>query len=157
MESKTNLLGKYPVFTIFLSLVSAGIGCFWSMAAQEFYRNGMEIFNFSNGVERPVWFGVVYGLIVGFLIGRFFVYRLEKLLKRQNSYFIIGFGTLWGIGLGILCSCIVHILLMVSYFNLNFGPMFIGSFFGAFSGLVLGFLGSCIFIIIYSRKNKDEK
>jgi len=157
VKQKFKLLGKYPIFTVFLSLASAVIGGYWTFVAQGLYEHGMEIFNFSNGVTRPMWLGIVYGLIIGFSVGRLFVDMLEKLSIKHKMRNLITFGLLLGIASGVVCSCVVHILLMISYSHLVFGPMFFGLFFGAFSGVVLGVVASSIFATIHFRKNKNEK
>jgi len=144
------------ILEILFGLSAAGIGVYFGMGAQILYTTGTEITFFGNGVENPQWLGGVFGGIFGFLTGIWFAQYLRKQMKQDTEAArIFGKGTMFGTVLGVLCSTIAHILLMIAYRNLNFWPMLIGAGFGTVSGLVVGAVLTTVFLI--SKKPGQNK
>lgn len=136
------------IFEILFGLPAAGIGVYFGVGAQILYTTGTEIPFFGNGVENPQWLGGVFGGVFGFLTGIWFAQYLRKKMNQDpTGTRIFGKGTVSGIILGVLCSTIIHILLMIAYRNVNFWPMLIGAGFGAVSGLVMGAVLTAVFLI----------
>jgi len=138
------------VSELLMGLVSAGVGCYLGIGSQFLYISGSELSFFGNGYENPMWVGGVIGGVFGFLTGVWFMQFLKGLLNKGKTKFrIVGWGILCGLVLGVLCSTIVHLILMVTYRNSQFNPMLIGLMFGIVGGLITGFFISVIFIAVY--------
>lgn len=138
------------VTELLAGLLAAGVSAFWGAGAQILYTSGAEIPFFGNGVANPEWIGAVAGGTLGFLAGIWFTKYLRQLhAKGFTPAGIIGRGVAVGIGLGVLCSTLVHILLMTAYRNLNFWPILIGAGFGLAAGLATGLVISIIFILLH--------
>jgi hypothetical protein len=140
--------GKGWIFELLTGIVSAGLGCYLGLGSQILYTSGFGIPFFGNGYENPMWVGGVIGGVFGLLTGVWFAQHLRgRLNAGQSKRRIVGKGILVGIGLGVLCSTAVHILLMIAYRNLHFGPMLIGMCFGIGAGIVAGLVISVVFIL----------
>ena len=138
------------IFEILAGLISAGIGVFGGMGAQILYTSGGEIPLFGNGVDNPEWVGGIAGGILGFLAGVWFVKYIRELLAGgYGANWIIGKGTEVGIVPGIICSTMVHVVLMTAYRNGTFWPMLIGAGFGVGSGPCAGLLISGVFVLFH--------
>ncbi len=122
---------------LLVGLAAAGVGAFWGMGAQTLYTSGIEIPLFGNGVYNPEWIGAVAGGVLGLLAGMWFSRYTRGLFCRLAGAKLLTVSCLIGIALGMLCSTLVHIILMTAYRNLNFWPMLVGAGFGAASGLIV--------------------
>lgn len=139
---------KGYIFEIIAGIAAAGLGCYLGLGAQILYTSGTEIPLFGNDYENPLWVGGVCGGIFGLLTGICFGRFLRKLLYGgHEAGGIVGKSILIGILLGVLCSTIVHINLMIAYRNIHFGPLLIGVCFGIGGGTVAGLIISVIFIV----------
>lgn len=135
------------VLELIAGLISTGVGAFFGRGAQELYTSGGEIPLFGNGYENPMWVGGVAGGVFGLLAGVWFAQHLRQLLSGgHEGGELVGRGVFAGIVLGILCSMVVHVLLMTAYRNLNFWPMVIGLGFGIAGGIAAGLVISVVFI-----------
>lgn len=127
---------------------AAAVGAFFGLLTYPLYRSKGELTFYGNGVENPYWVGPVAGGTLGLLAGIWFLRHLRKLHATGcTPTAILGRGVAVGIGLGVLCSTMVHILLMTAYLNLNFWPMLIGAGFGLAAGLAAGLVISTGFIL----------
>ena len=147
-------LRRYRIFTLILSVVSAGVGWFWGTGAQILYTSGGDLTFYGNGVENPEWLGGLLGCISGFIVGVFYTLRLVSFVHdgRHGGY-VLGRLVLWGVVAGLVCSSLVHIFLMLFYRNFLPAPIGIGALFGIFSGAVLGLVAGGIFVACYNRKH----
>ena len=147
-------LRRYRIFTLILSVVSAGVGWFWGTGAQILYTSGGDFTFYGNGVENPEWLGGLLGGIFGFIVGLFYTLRLVSFVHdgRHGGY-VLGRLVLWGVVAGLVCSSLVHIFLMLFYRNFLPAPIGIGALFGIFSGAVLGLVAGGIFVACYNRKH----
>jgi hypothetical protein len=146
---------RHWIFILVLSLVSAGVGCFWGTGAQSLYE-GNEVLSFANGVENPDWLGGLLGAVFGLIVGLFYAIRLIKYVYySDHDRYFLGKVVLWGILAGLICSSLVHVFLMIFYRNAHLAPIGIGALFGMFSGAVLASLAGIFFIASYYRKNKQ--
>lgn len=131
------------------ALAAGAAGVYFGERAQELYRSEVVFPLFGNGVENPLWIGSAAGGVLAVLAGIWFAKYLRELhAGGYNTWDLFRRGAATGIGLGVLCSTLVHILLMTAYRNLNLWPTFIGAGFGLAAGLAAGFVISIIFIIL---------
>ena len=95
--------------------------------------------------------GGLFGGMIGFLAGVWFVQHLRKIeYPGSPADGIIKKGAKEGMFLGIFCSSAMHILLMTAYRNLNLWPILIGAVFGLIFGAGVGAVITAIFR--YSKK-----
>lgn len=136
--------GRGWVFELLGGVVAASAGGMLGVMAQVLYRSGQEIPLFGNGYENPGWLGGVIGGVSGFLAGIWFAQYLRKecFTDYDNAGVIRT-----GVGLGMLCSTVVHLLLMIAYQNVTFWPMLIGLIFGTIGGMITGLVIAAAFLL----------
>lgn len=141
-----NRVNAYWKFEAITGLASAGTGGILGLLAQMLYSEyAGELPLFGNGCENPEWLGGLLGCVIGFLVGVLYAQNLRGLYEIDKSFKYKTFiSALTGIAFGLICSGLVHILLMLSYSNWRLEPITIGLIFGIAAGAILGI---CIYEI----------
>lgn len=129
-----------------LGIASGAVGCLLGGFAQVLYRGSTLLGPISaNGTLNPPWLGPGLGGILGALIGFGYVEILGQIMASgTQGGRLISQAMGRGIVAGILCSTLVHILLMIAYRNLTFRPLVTGAVFGCAAGLILGLFAGVI-------------
>jgi len=138
-----DLFKKYKVFILSLSIISAAVGAVLGALAEFLYR-----------IENPTGHGWLSGLVLGFLIG--VIYCLLTAKRKEQGKHVIGYGTLLGILAGLVCSTMVHIILMITYRTTRLSGMKIGILFGITAGAILGLISSAILEKSYPLADKTN-
>jgi hypothetical protein len=109
---------------------------------------------FGNGVECYEYLGEITGGVFGLLTGVLFGVWLKRYLADGcNSGRAVGMEAV----AGILCSTMVHVVLMICYGNSHFGPLLIGAIFGAISGVIIGGTSEGVCVYVYYRWCDEEE
>ncbi len=117
----------FPIFVIgSLSTISGGLFCSW--ATMLFEGGSAQRFMGLHG----------FGMFLGVLFSWCFVLWMAYYRLRCNYEQYAYWATFWGAIAGIICSCYLHLFLMVMYNELTFYPLLAGVPFGAWSGMLLG-------------------
>jgi hypothetical protein len=123
---------------LIMGFISALAGWFFGALAQMLYIVG-ELHFYGNGYENPSWLGYSAGAIFGFIIGVCFTQQIARLLdKPSGADHLIRKGILLGIVSGLICSILVHAVLMLAYKNSQLDPIIIGSVIGVAVGAGIG-------------------
>lgn len=143
---------RYVIFTITLCIASSAIGGFFAVGGQGLYAEEDELFNYDTGIEYPLWVGACIGVISGLLIGVLYICKLINLIESgEGDGSMVLKGSLWGIVAGVVCSTLVHTVLIIMHKGNSSGPFIWGAIFGAIAGLVLGVISSGIFTGVYNK------
>jgi hypothetical protein len=86
----------------------------------------------------PTFMGIAWGAVFGALIGAAYVTTIGYLQIREGSKNVSP--TACGMGAGVLCSTLVHAMLMISYRETDFRIMLIGAVFGLIAGAIFGLI-----------------
>ncbi len=119
---------KYLLFIVLIGLISAGVGCFFGLLAEMLYR-----------VKDFHGIGIIAGGIVGLAVGICYTAILantDSWLKQQKSF--KGYAVSLGMAAGVICSTIVHLVLMIMHEEKKLFGMAAGLPFGIIAGAILG-------------------
>jgi hypothetical protein len=124
----------YPLFTLILGLLSIGAGVFWGGWSESMYA-----------LAENKHLGEMAGGAAGLLTGLCFAAVLGKRAERIGPQAgLVGFGGLIGTIFGLLCSCAVHGFLTIAYRETGFVNMAAGAAFGAWTGVILGWIAAAV-------------
>lgn len=152
MRQNISLIKRYIVFVMAISFMAMGVGFVLGSGAQILYEPNEIMNDFSNGVTRPEYLGGLIGVMMGCLVAQAYAVRLCKFFDKYGlRHGLDGKALLWGILAGVICSCMVHLVLMLLYRNPHPAPLGIGAVFGGGAGLVLGSF-SFLILSFYSTK-----
>ena len=123
-----NLSKKYITSALLLGLVSGGAGCFLGSLAEWFYR-----------VRDFHGIGMMSGSILGFLVGVCYCAVLTgTCVSLKDRKAIKGYAVSLGMAAGVICSTLVHLVLMIMHEEPEPFGIYAGMPFGIFAGAVLG-------------------
>jgi hypothetical protein len=127
---------EYVIFGLLLTAASAGIGAFLGFAAEvELYS-----LNYSSDVINCGW---VIGAIVGAMTAICYILLLGKKAQMWSPDFsLVGYGTMLAVPAGVICAAVTHGFLMIFYEEFNLVNLGVGIGFGAFAGIILGWISS---------------
>ena len=115
----------YWNFIVGMMLAAGGIGMALGILADELYS--------FKGQDGDGWLaGLFFGLLTG--LG----YSLLMTRKNAEGKPMVLYCVAAGIGAGVLCSTLVHAVLMIGYQNTRFWGMGVGALFGITAGAFLG-------------------
>lgn len=150
LVSQRRHLAKHWIFAVGLGIASAAAGGLLGQWAENLY-----IKEKASGLGG---LGGLAGIVAGFVVGVCFVTWLSRLrnrTERQSS--IVGSGTLAGAVAGIVCSSIVHLLLMIHHEESNPANLLAGMSFGVWAGLVLSWVSCGIMDRRYKPKEGEAE
>ena len=136
---------RYWKFALILGLLSAGTGWFFGNWAEEAYTRLAE---YTGDIA-----GIFFGLLVGLCFAAILADCPNK-LKQLRTF--VGFSRSVGMLTGILCSTLVHIVLMIFCVESNPFGMIIGIPFGTFAGFILGAISGVIVKKFYYDKETSS-
>ncbi len=146
LVSQRRYLVKHWFFAILLGVASSGIGYLFGFVSEVLYATS----------EKVNLIGWQVGIIAGFVVGICFVVWLSRIRNRTEPQIsIVGSGTLAGAVAGILCSSIVHLLLLIHHEESNPANLLAGMSFGVWAGLVLSWVSCAIFDYKYKIKAEE--
>lgn len=131
------------IFMGCVGCLSALVGLFFGALAADLYE-GMD-WQVFYGSSNPA--GVLLGGLFGLLTG--LVYSLF-LIKFVHSGRGIIRAIVAGAVAGLVCSSMLHGVLILLEWNFNFGPMIMGNGFGIISGAAMGLVCGTIYIAGYN-------
>lgn len=114
-------------FTFVLGIVSAIVGALLGMVAKYLY--------YTDNLHGGIW-GGFFGLLAGVC----FVAVLAGFQRRKQLKNFISFSTDAGMLTGIICSSMVHLMLMIESKDFELGGLLLGVPFGVVAGAILGII-----------------
>lgn len=124
-------LRKYFILALVVLLLSGGMGLLFGFISEEPLYTVLE----------NKHLGHLFGGAAGLLAGVCFVPVLGRVAERlRPEVSLVGWGTMTGAIVGILCSCVVHGFLMIAYRETSPVNMLVGTVFGAWAGTMLGWI-----------------
>lgn len=122
---------RWLLLILFTGLLAMGVGMLFGFISEEPLYTVIE--------QKHV--GWLFGGAAGVLAGVCFVPVLGRVAEKLGAgVSLVGWGTMIGTIVGIVCSCVVHGLLMIAYRETSPVNMAVGTAFGAWAGTMLGWI-----------------
>jgi hypothetical protein len=125
-------------FVIFMGAVSAGVGCFFGLLSEIMHVAG---YAYDFGASPGMITGGICGLLVGMCYGAVLANTTSEIKTRSGFR---GYAVSTGMAAGMICSTIVHLMLMILYGEKTPESIIGGMPFGVIAGNILGYFASLI-------------
>lgn len=133
----------YLPFVLFIAVLSTGTGLYFGNMSEEAYNS--FIFDGTTGLYSGAFFGLLVGICFPVLLA-----NAPERIQRLRTF--KGFAASVGMVVGVICSTLVHLALIIVNKETNFAGILIGIPYGVAAGAVLGLISGFVVNKFYSHK-----